>query len=110
MGCHFSRFQLISVLTTDDIACDMDWTKKSLTFSRHFSDMVRMRIPIVPFTINRVITVKNRNTVVFNVGKGLNSKARPNHTHRVTIEVTIEFPFFQKQREKRISVSLPNSC
>jgi len=44
--------------------------------------------------------------IVFYIDKGLNSKARPNHTHRVITD----FPFFQTQREKRISVSLSNPC
>ena len=62
----------------------------------------------MPLTVDRIVAAEYGDTVVCFIGKGLSHKVGANYVHRVTTEVTIEFSFSQKQREKCISISLPN--
>ena len=67
-----------------------------------------MWLPIVPLAVDCIVTAEDSHAVVFFIGMGLSHKIGANHIHQVTTEVTIEFSFSQKQREKCISISLPN--
>jgi hypothetical protein len=62
----------------------------------------------VPLTVDCVVAAEYGHAIVSFIGKGLSHKVGANHIHQVTTEVTIEFSFSQKQREKCISISLPN--
>ena len=58
----------------------------------------------MPLTVDCVVAAEYGDTVVCFIGKGLSHKVGANHIHQVTTEVTIEFSFSQKQREKCISI------
>ena len=62
----------------------------------------------MPLTVDCVVAAEYGHSIVSFIGMSLSHKVGANHIHQVTTEVTIEFPFSQKQREKCISISLPN--
>ena len=62
----------------------------------------------MPLTVDCIVAAEYGYTIVFFIGMGLSHKVGENHIHQVTTEVTIEFSLSQKQREKCISISLPN--
>ena len=62
----------------------------------------------MPLAVDCVVAAGYGHAIVFFIGMGLSHKVGANHIHQVTTEVTIEFSLSQKQREKCISISLPN--
>ena len=62
----------------------------------------------MPLTVDCIVAAEYGYMIVFFTDMGLSRKVGANHIHQVTTEVPIEFSFSQKQREKCISISLPN--
>ena len=57
----------MAIRFTDQIIGGADRTEKRLPFGRHFLKELRVRIPIVPLAIDRIVTTENSEPVVLRV-------------------------------------------